>query len=279
MATLKELKGRIKSVRDTSKVTGAMYMISSMKLQSASSSLSGTEPYFRSLERELARVSGGVTAQDCAFMRRKEGTAGVFVIASDKGLCGDYNRRIIREAERVIDENPGCELFVIGEKAKKHFASGQFAVREDFGFKLSKPGEELSYAISGYFCDLFLKEEISRLIAVYAAAGGSQTKVLAKTVLPIEPPAEDSPTGKNFEFLPSKAAVVDSFVPVYLSGVFHSILLHGFIGEHSARMFAMDSANRNAKQLLDDLNLQYNHLRQNAITTEIAEISGERNRQ
>ena len=73
MATLKELKGRIKSVRDTSKVTGAMYMISSMKLRSSAASLAETEPYFRSLRQELRHVSGGVTAEDCAFMRQSEG--------------------------------------------------------------------------------------------------------------------------------------------------------------------------------------------------------------
>ncbi len=105
-----------------------------------------------------------------------------------------------------------------------------------------------------------------------------QARPVIKTVLPIEPP-EGGRTETEIEFLPSKAAVVDSLVPIYISGVFHSILLRGYMGEQSARMFAMDSANKNAKQLLDDLDKQYNRLRQNAITTEIAEISGERNRQ
>lgn len=278
MATLKEIKGRIKSVRDTSKVTGAMYMISSMKLHSCAAALTETEPYFHSLERELAHVSGGVTAEDCAFMRQSEGVTAVLVIASDKGLCGDYNRRILKEARRVIDENPGCKIYPIGEKAKKYFASESLPAQEDFDFKLKKPDEETSSGISEYFCDLFLKEEISRLIAVYAVTSGTQAQPQVKTVLPIEPP-EGEKTEADFEFLPSKAAVVDSLVPIYISGVFHSILLHSFIGENSSRMLAMDSANNNAKQLLDDLTLQYNHLRQNAITTEITEISGERNRQ
>ena len=278
MATLKELKGRIKSVKDTSKVTGAMYMISQMKLRSSSASLAETEPYFRSLEQELLHVSGGVTAEDCAFMRQAEGVTAVLVIASDKGLCGDYNRRILHEAQQTVDENPGCRIYVIGEKAKKYFAGRKIPVQTEFDFALKKPDEELSSAVSAFFCDLFLKEEISRLVAVFAEAEGKQVNPVKRTVLPVEPP-EGETAETDFEFLPSKAAVVDSLVPFYLSGVFHSILLHAFMSEHTSRMLAMDSANRNAKDLLDDLNKQYNHLRQNAITTEIAEISGERNRQ
>ena len=278
MATLKELKGRIKSVRDTSKVTGAMYMISSMKLRSSAASLAETEPYFRSLRQELRHVSGGVTAEDCAFMRQSEGVTAVLVIASDKGLCGDYNRQVLRETQRAVDENPGCRIYVIGEKAKRYFAGRKIPVQTDFAFTLKKPDEELSSSISAFFCELFLKEEISRLVAVFAETEGMRAGPVTRTVLPIEPP-EDEDAETDFEFLPSKAAVVDSLVPIYLGGVFHSILYHAFMSEQSSRMLAMDSANRNAKDLLEDLTAQYNHLRQNAITTEIAEISGERNRQ
>ena len=278
MATLKELKGRIKSVRDTSKVTGAMYMISSMKLHSSAAVLTGTEPYFRSLEQELRHVSGGVTAEDCAFMRQSEGVTAVLVIASDKGLCGDYNRKVLHTAQQTVDENPGCRIYVIGEKAKKYFAGRHIPVQTDFDFILKKPDEELSSAVSAFFCGLFLKEEISRLIAVYAESTGRQADPTVRVILPIEPP-EGGKEQTDFEFLPSKAAVVDSLVLFYLGGVFHSILLNAFICEQTSRMLAMDSANRNAKELLDDLNKQYNHMRQNAITTEIAEISGERNRQ
>jgi F-type H+-transporting ATPase subunit gamma len=278
MANLKKIKGHIKSVRDTSKVTGAMYTVSSMKQRSTAAVLAEKEPYIRSLESELKHVSGGVTAEDCAFMRQSEGVTAVFVISSDKGLCGDYNRQILRSARQVVDENPGCKIYVMGEKGKKYFASAKIPVEENFDFIMQKPDEELSEGISSFFCDLFLKEEISRLVAVYAVTDGMQARPVIKTVPPIEPP-EGGRTETEIEFLPSKAAVVDSLVPIYISGVFHSILLRGYMGEQSARMFAMDSANKNAKQLLDDLDKQYNRLRQNAITTEIAEISGERNRQ
>lgn len=277
MAVLKEIKARIKSVKDTSKVTGAMYGISQMKLHSSSAELAKTEPYFNSLENELTHISSGISADECAFMRQSaEGSAGVLVITSDKGLCGDFNRQILRGAQRVIEENPGCKIYAIGEKAKKHFAANGTPFQQDFDIAVHKPDEETSARISDYFCDLFLKRKISRLIAVYSSISGTKSETVLKTVLPIEPRGSENPAA-DIEFLPSKAAVVDSLVPIYLSGVFHSILLHSYISEQTSRMLAMDSANKNAKQLLDELNTQYNRLRQNAITTEIAEISGERN--
>ena len=275
MATLKEIKSHIKSVTDTQKITNAMYLISSTKLKSTKNQFANFVPYFNYLELEMQNIAKGISADECEYMESKLGSIGFLIIASDKGLCGDFNKSVIRKAEKEISNHPDCKVYLIGEVLKKYFITKEIKFENDFDFEIKSPNTEIAQKISDYFCKEFRDGKLSKVIAVYAdTTDGTESTVISKQILPIG--SVDGKADESVEFFPSQAQVLDNIIPMYLVGVFYSIILQSFVSEHNARMIAMDAANSNAKELIDSLTLQYNHLRQNAITQEITEISSGR---
>ena len=276
MATLKEIKSHIKSVDDTAKITSAMYLISSGKYKALKSQIALFSPYMNSLEAEIESAGEGVTAEECVYTRKGGGDTAVLAVASDKGLCGDYNRAVFRALQRTLAENPQAKVFAIGAKLKKLLDAAGIEYEKDFDFPMKNPDEAFSAKISEYFCSAFREERFSRVSAVYTSFEDGR-KAVEKTLLPINAERDETQV-TEFEYFPSKTDVLDCLVPIYLSGVFFNIFLQSYISEQYSRMLAMDSANINATSLLEELKIQYNHLRQNAITTEITEISNERKR-
>ncbi len=275
MATLKEIKSHIKSVTDTQKITNAMYLISSTKLKSTKNQFANFVSYFNDLELEMQNIAKGISADECEYMESKSGSIGFLIIASDKGLCGDFNKSVIRKAEKEISNHPDCKIYLIGEVLKKYFTSKDIKFENNFDFEIKSPNTEIAQKISDFFCKEFTEGKLSKVIAIYAdTTDGTESTVISKQILPIG--SVDGKADENVEFFPSQAQVLDNIIPMYLVGVFYSIILQSFVSEHNARMIAMDAANNNAKELIDSLTLQYNHLRQNAITQEITEISSGR---
>lgn len=274
MATLKEIKGHIKSINDTKKITNAMYLISSSKLKAAKSTLSDSPEYFRVLEIETKAVLSGASESECVYSADKEGKTGILVITSDKGLCGDYNKSVIRKADELTASGD-CIIYPVGEKARNYFNGSLKETDNNFCFSIKSASSETAAEIAEYMCNEFFSGKISKVIAVYSEMINSiQSVVTVKDILPIK--AENTVTESSYEFVPSRKDVLDELIPLYISGMFYSIILSSFISEQNSRMMAMDAANTNAKSMLDSLTLQYNHMRQNAITQEITEISSGR---
>ncbi len=278
MPTLKEIKGRIKSINDTLKITNAMYLISSTKFRAVKSTLPAFNEYFEELEKNLGGIMAGIPENECRYLCENSGTDGYLIIASDKGLCGDYNKSVLRFAEETVKNNPGCRFFLIGEKAKRVFDKRNLEYDKSFVFDLGDTDAHTSGDIANWFFKEFSEEKLNKLTVIYKELKNDLTsKVITKQVLPLN--SKPASEGGTFEYYPTRQEVLESIMPVYTSAVFKSIMLTAFMCEQNARMTAMNSACNNAKAMLEELTLTYNRTRQNLITQEISEVSGGRKRQ
>ena len=285
MASTKEIKSRIESVRQTQKITNAMYLIASTKLRRARSDLMQTRPYFEALRGEIKRIFRTANDADSHYFyppdvtKPLEGTYGCLVITADKGLAGAYNQNVIKEAQRLLDAHPDTKLFVVGEYGRHFFAQHQIPVEKSFLYTAQNPTMERAREISSLLLDGFDRGELKEIFVIYTdmesslASEAKSTRLLPFHRTYFATPAKEKAVNEPFEFAPSINAVLNNMMPSYVSGFIYSALIDSFCSEQNARMTAMDAANRNAQKLLEELSLQYNRVRQAAITQEITEIS------
>ena len=275
MANMKEIKGHIKRINDTRKITKAMYLISSAKFRNTKAQFLKFIPFFAQLEKQKNRIFSALSSLDSPYFHRQSGKTALLVVTSDKGFAGEYNKNIIKAAKEQAEKSGGCDIFVIGEKGKTAFA-GYPGYRADFDYTMKAPDYGLSKEIAGYFTALFESGEYGEIRLIYTGiTDGTHPEVKNEVFLPLAPD-EDYGPGEEYEFFPDTQTVAREILPLYIEGYMHSVLIQCCYSEHSLRMTAMDSAEKNAKKMVDELTLQYNHLRQNSITQEITEIAGER---
>ena len=296
MATTKEIKNRIKSVKDTQKITNAMYLISSTKMTKAKKELDNTRPYFEMLKKQIITMIQMTESADNYYFQdrsvageepllsesEEKETVAYLVITADKGLAGAYNQNVIKEAMRLIKGTPSYKLFVVGEYGRRYFEARGMSIDQSFLYTAQNPTLERAREITQVLTGLYSKGQITKVYIVYTdfrngLMGGD---VVSSELLPFDREdfqisAEEAEKlkGEFIEYMPSVSAVLNNVIPSYLSGYIYSALVDSFCSEQSARMSAMDAANQNAEELLDRLNLEYNHVRQGAITQEITEVS------
>ena len=284
MANAKEIKNRIASVGDTRKITNAMYLIASTKLQKAKQDLDRTMPYFSALRGEIKRIFRTVGDIENQYFYPVSGegdingTCGVLVITADKGLAGSYNQNAIREAQRLMEEHDGSKLFVVGEYGRQYFTSRGVPIEKSFLYTAQNPTLQRAREICFQLLSRYQRGELVKIYLVYTDFGGLEASARSVRLLPFHRAQFSSASREKavkipFEFSPDVETVLDNIIPSYVTGFIYSALVDSFCSEQNARMRAMDSANQNAQELLDELNARYNHLRQGAITQEITEIS------
>lgn len=285
MANTKEIKDRIKSVRDTQKITNAMYLIASTKMRKAKSELDHTRPYFEAIKGEIKRIFRTSKEVENRFFYPEDshhlltGPYACLVITADKGLAGMYNQNVIREAEKLLSQHPDTKLFVVGEYGRQYFAHHDIPVERSFLYTAQNPTMQRAREISSILLEIFERQEVCKIFVVYTdIKNGMFEEAKTERLLPFHrrtfaDNTTEKAITKPFEFTPSVNAVLDTLVPSYVSGYIYSALVDSFCAEQNARMTAMNSANQNAEKLLGELSVQYNRSRQAAITQEITEIS------
>ncbi|MEY8387480.1 ATP synthase F1 subunit gamma [Oscillospiraceae bacterium 38-13] len=286
MAGTKEIKTHIESVRETRKITNAMYLIASTKLQRARRELDQTRPYFEALRGEIKRIFRTAYDVDSHYFypvgddRPLEGTYGCLLITADKGLAGAYNQNAIREARQLMDLHPDTKLFVVGEYGRRYFGQRRIPIEHSFLYTAQNPTMARAREISARLLDGFDQGELKEIFVVYTDMESAMSFQARRTrLLPFHrthfaaPPAGERAVTDPFEFYPDEGTVLNSVMQSYVSGFIYSALIDSFCCEQNARMTAMDNADRNAGKLLGELSLQFNRVRQAAITQEITEIS------
>lgn len=286
MPTTKEIKNRMTSVRDTQKITNAMYLIASTKMRKAKSGLDLTRPYFNAVQAEIKRIFRINEEIENRYFyppsgeHELPGSYGYLVITADKGLAGAYNHNVIKQAEAIMGEHENPKLFVVGEYGRHYFGAHNIPIEKSFLYTAQNPTIHRARDISSVLLDEFDRGNLSKLFIVYTDMQGvASYNVKFTRLLPfhradfIIPNLPEEPIKRQFEFFPSIENVLDNIVPSYVTGFIYSALVDSFCSEQSARMSAMDSANQNAQKLLEELKIKYNHVRQSAITQEITEIS------
>lgn len=285
MANVREIRLRIRSVKETRQITKAMKLISAAKRKKARRQLEQTLPYFdriRATAAELLSRSGELPGR--YFGKRedkREKTTGILVLTGDKSLTGGYNHNIIRHAEQLCRQCGRPLLFVAGQVGRSSFLKRSFPVEEAFACQVSDPTVERARDIAGLLLGRYLSGELDEVYLAYTHMF-STFRLEPQTVrlLPLDPaelpfrPAAGSAEGAPIRYEPSPGAVFDVLVPQYLKGIVYGALVEAFASEQSARMTAMDSATSNADKMISALTLRHNRARQAAITQEITEIVG-----
>jgi F-type H+-transporting ATPase subunit gamma len=288
MESMREVRNRIKSVSQTLTVTSAMKLISTAKLRKARRRLDETEPYFdaiRAAMDDIARHSEH--AARSWFDRREHKKAGrkvaTLVITSDRGLAGAYNGAIIKYVEEICP--PGSILIPVGAIGKRHFMQRDYVLMEDFAISRKEPTVYEAKNVAGFAVDLFLSGQVDEFRVAYTRMV-SAVKLVPEmiVILPLsrDDIAESRAPGAasrnavtdsgRYSYEPDEETVFSSLVPMYTKGIIYGALVEAFASEQSARMGAMDSASRNAAEMISRLTLSYNRARQAAITSEVSEI-------
>ena len=284
MADIREIKSHIKGVEDTAKITGAMYMIASSKMRRAKAELDKTRPYFDAVGVEIKRLFRIHEPIDNPYFypvsgeHELPGAYGYLVITSDKGLAGFYNHGIIKKLEERMKEHE-AKVYMVGGFGRKYCQLHGIALEDDFNETAENPTLRRARMIADRLLSDYLAGRISKIYVIYTDLKNSvYQQAVDFRLLPFHRGDFDAGTVEKeitspFEYYPSMEKVIEGMVRSYLSGYIYSCLVDSFCCEQSARMNAMDEANKNAAEILSSLNLQYNHARQWKITQEITEIS------
>jgi F-type H+-transporting ATPase subunit gamma len=278
MANLKSIKKRIVSVKNTRQITAAMKMVSAAKLRRAQDNVVAARPYAGKLAEVLERLAQSQEADASPLMiQRDTRRALLVVVTSDRGLCGGFNANLSKAAERFIKERAGefkeLSLMTIGRKGYE-FLRNRHTVRKHHGNIFSTLSYQTAALIAAEIVEGYLAEEYDEVYVIYNAFKSVMTQdITLEQLLPVTPKAgasEEQATEYIYE--PSKAALLDELLPKHIEVQVFKSLLESLASEHGARMTAMDSASKNATEMIGKLTLIYNRARQAAITTELMEI-------
>ncbi|HIW85690.1 MAG TPA: ATP synthase F1 subunit gamma [Candidatus Eubacterium faecipullorum] len=283
MANAREILGRMKSIKDTMKITNAMYMVSSSKLQKARRDLKNTEPYFHMIQDGLAKILNvAPEAGNDYFDERPERSGndrrkGFLVITADKGLAGAYNHNIIRSTEESAAMQAQNMLFIVGQVGRHYFERKNIPIDISFNYTAQNPTMNRARHIAKILVELFEEEKLDEVYVIYTKMVNSMTvEPVTKKLLPLKEEhieiRDENNYYENAEFMPDAQSVFNNIVPDYVAGFIYGALIESYCSEHNARMMAMETATDAASEMLKQLGVQYNRARQAAITQEITEI-------
>ena len=281
MATLKAIRKRISSVRNTQQITKAMKMVSAAKLRRAQEAAVAARPYAEKMTELLKNVTARVSSEAHPLLRaRDEKKIDLVLFTSDRGLCGGYNANLIRAAEAFIRKNSGdkkIELTLVGRKGADHFRRRRAAIVDRYIGILATPADELAAEIVHKLIARFLNGETDAVYILYSRfrSALSQVPTLEK-LLPIALTTSETEAQQLTEYLyePGVQQLLASLLPRITDVASQRALLEATASEHGARMTAMDSATSNAAKMIGSLTLQMNRARQASITRELMEIVG-----
>ncbi len=283
MSSIAEIKHHIKAINDTAKITRAMHLISSGKMKRAMRAHEQTIQYYNQVRGNMRFILDNAPyGFQSVFYRDHGKRAAYLVIAGDKGLCGGYNMDVLKKGLRIVvdDEHITTRLVTFGHIATQFFRQHKISVDASYLTAVESPTLDTAREVSSRLCERYKKNEFDEVFVVFTQLlKGGITRPTVLHLLPItkdavadvEPMHE--PTA-GLELEPSAAQVLDSMAQHYVTGMVYSALVQSFASENRARMTAMESATRNADEMLKKLMLSLNHARQAAITQEINEIIG-----
>lgn len=275
VAGVRDIRRRIRSVRNMQQITKAMKMVSAAKLRKAQDKLIAARPYARQLQEVLARLAQVQTDVTHPLLeKRPVKRVGYVLITSDRGLAGGYNANLIRMTNTIFtEETREVKLIVVGRKGRDFYRRAKVETIAEFVGIGDNPSFIQAKEIAQEVISLYESGELDEVYLVYNefVTAISQRPTQIK-LLPIEQP--EGKLGKEYIFEPSPEEILATLLPKYVETQVFRTLLEGKASEQGARMTAMGSATDNAKDMIDRLTLQMNRARQAAITKEISEIVG-----
>lgn len=278
MASLKSIKKRIVSVKNTRQITKAMKMVSAAKLRRAQENVVAARPYAKKLGEVLERLAKSQDDNTNPLLQKRlSQKALLIVVTSDRGLCGGFNANICKAAERFVKEKKGeyaeFSLMTIGRKGFE-FLKNRQKIRKNYGNIFSNLNYQTAALLAQEVVDGYLAEEYDEVFLLFNAFRSVMSQdITLQQLLPIVPETTtDEEYAPEYIYEPSKGELLAELLPKHIEVQMFKALLESVASEHGARMTAMDSASKNATEMIGKLTLQYNRARQAAITTELMEI-------
>ncbi len=291
MPSLKAIRKRIVSVKNTRKITRAMKLVAAAKLRRAQDTIIAARPYSQALASVVSELSG-VAGKDAhpLFEEREAKRASIVVITADRGLAGAFNTNVIKAVERyAANELSGASevsLRIIGKKANQHFARRNANIASYETAPTSATALQQARENANRVIDDFLQNKVDRVFLAYNEfknAGSQVVRVVQ--ILPVAPGTSDdkamvpssgghAPTASDYIYEPSKEALLSRLVPLYVQIQIYRAALESIAAFFGAQMMAMENATKNAGEMINRYTLQYNRARQAAITKELLEIIG-----
>jgi F-type H+-transporting ATPase subunit gamma len=281
VATLRTIRRRIASVKSTQQITKAMKMVAAARLRKAQERMLKARPYARSLDESLGHVAAKVDPSLHPLLQVHEPKRVAFVVVTgDRGLCGSFNANIIRRATNEMSaarqNGREIELIAVGKKGFEHFNRRRFPILEKYINFFDKLDFSHARDIAALIHDQYVNGKLDRIYLVFNEFKSAiQQNIVVQQLLPIAPrPPKDEKFATDFLFEPSPIKILDNLCPRYLNVEIWQALLESFAAEMGARMAAMSTASDNAKELIIQLTLYYNKVRQASITRELMDIVG-----
>lgn len=291
MASLKEVKNRISSVKSTRQITSAMKMVASAKLHKAQGRIENMLPYQRKLNEILTNfLSTDVTVESPYTNERPVERIAIVAFSSNSSLCGAFNSNVAKMLERTLEDykSLGREnilIYPVGKKVEEAVRKLGYEPQGSYQEMADKPSYVQAYELAGLLMKEFLEERIDKVELIYHHFKSTGSQVLTRDkYLPInlekvaeeatEAIVEKSRFNNDYIVEPSAARLIAELLPKVLSQKIYTVLLDSNTSEHAARMLAMQAATDNANELIQDLTKQYNKSRQQAITNELLDIIG-----
>lgn len=282
MATLKDIKLRMGSVKNTQQITKAMKMVAASKMKRAEDKIKAARPYSDKLFTMVSNLSSGMDDNAHPLLEHREGGKAIVVlITSDKGLCGGLNNNLCKAVNRQLSQNEQqfdeIEIVSVGRKGREYFAKQPFPIIERVA---DLKDEEMIIMTSDIMMKLIKKYEDREFDRLYVAFNQFKNVITQEIhvtqVLPVshetQTTEEEEALEQEFMLEPSKNEILNTILPQYVENQAYTAFLDNNACEHASRMTAMDAATKNAGEMLSALSLQYNRARQAAITTELTEI-------
>jgi F-type H+-transporting ATPase subunit gamma len=283
MATLRDIQRRIKSVQSTQKITKAMKLVAAAKFRRAQERILEARPYAKKMNELLGSLverAGDITHPLLA--RRDMGRKRLVIVTADKGLCGAFNSNILRESLRFLRgaDEASVTLIVVGKKARDFYRRRQFVIKSELlGFWDRLAYSHAQEIANGVMRD-YLAEEVDEVQLMYNEFRSvAVQRPVRQQLLPIQADAEsddkdDAGPSEEYIYEPGPESILASLLPRHVTTQVYRALMESAAGEYGARMTAMESASKNAREMINVLTIQYNKARQERITKELLDIVG-----
>jgi F-type H+-transporting ATPase subunit gamma len=279
MASLKSIKKRIVSVKNTRQITKAMKMVSAAKLRRAQENVVAARPYARKLGEVLQSLASNLEGDLHPLLEKRDAKKLLLVVVtSDRGLCGGFNTNLCKAGDRYIKEKQAAyeqiSVMTVGRKGNEFFKS-RYSVYKNYSNVLAKPNYQTAAMIAQEIIDGFVAGEYDQVELLYNSFRTVMSQdITFQQLLPVVPEEKGITDETPVEFIyePSVGELLAEILPKNIEVQIFKSMLESVAGEHGARMTAMDSASKNASEMIGKLTLQYNRARQAAITTELMEI-------
>ncbi|MGM0508771.1 MAG: ATP synthase F1 subunit gamma [Fusobacteriota bacterium] len=276
---MREIKSRIKSVKNTHKITKAMEMVSSSKFKKFNKLVLNSRPYSENLDEILDDISQKAKHEHHPLFEGRDNSkkVGVIVVASDRGLCGGFNNNVLSRLESFRENNKDKDIAIIavGKTVRNYCRKKDLNMKAEYIQLVPETMFDKAKTISENIVEFYhenIFDEVHIIYSKFISAIESELKI--EQLIPMSRSQSDEDKIKNeYIFEPSEEVILDILIPKYLNIYIYQSLLESTASEHAARMRAMKSASDNAEDMISDLTLSYNRARQSAITQEISEIA------